>query len=106
MRAGKTLLDYNLFSMNYYKSNDKKYMSILNINKIKEASLQFRLRQIDETRNYLLDEIKHNDLMSEKNKKTCKYLNYVENRLFLASTITVCVSISALALVCIPVGTK
>ena len=106
MRAGETLLDYNLFSMNYYKSNDKKYMSILNINKIKEASLQFRLRQIDETRNYLLDEIKHNDLMSEKNKKTCKYLNYVENRLFLASAITVCVSISALALVCIPVGTK
>ena len=106
MRAGETLLDYNLFSMNYYKSNDKKYMSILNINKIKEASLQFRLRQIDETRNYLLDEIKHNDLMSEKNKKTCKYLNYVENMLFLASAITVCVSISALALVCIPVGTK
>ena len=106
MRAGKTLLDYNLFSMNYYKSNDKKYMSILNITKIKEASLQFRLRQIDETTNYLLDEMKHNDLMSEKNKKTCKYLNYVENMLFLASTITVCVSISALALVCIPVGTK
>ena len=28
-------------------------------------SLDFRLK-IDETRNYLLDEIKHNDLMSEK----------------------------------------
>ena len=54
----------------------------------------------------ILHEIFHNDLMSEKNKKTCKYLNYVENRLFLASAITVCVSISALALVCIPVGTK
>ena len=25
-----------------------------------EASLDFRLRKIDETRNYLLDEIKHN----------------------------------------------
>ena len=31
-----------------------------------EASLEFRLRKIDEIRNYLLDEIKHNDLMSEK----------------------------------------
>ena len=31
-----------------------------------EGSLKFRLKKIDETRNYLLDEIKHNDLMSEK----------------------------------------
>ena len=42
---------------------------------IEEASLEFRLRKNDETRNYLLDEIKHNKLMSEKYNKTCKYLN-------------------------------
>ena len=30
------------------------------------SSLEFRLRKIDETRHYLLDEIKNNDLMSEK----------------------------------------
>ena len=60
--AGKTLLDYN----------EKKHISILNIKMIKEASLPFRLTQIDEIRNYLLDEIKHNDLISEKYKKTCK----------------------------------
>ena len=42
-----------------------------------EGSLKFRLRKIDEKRNYPLDETKHNDLMSEKYKKTCKYLNYV-----------------------------
>ena len=30
-----------------------------------EASLQFRLRKIDETRSYLLDKIKHNDLISD-----------------------------------------
>ena len=30
------------------------------------SSLEFILRKIDETRNYLLDGIKHNDLMSEK----------------------------------------
>ena len=28
---------------------------------VEEASLEFRLRKIDETRNYLLDEIKHNN---------------------------------------------
>ena len=49
-----------------------KNISILNINMIKEASLKFRLTEIDEIRNYLLDEIKHKDLLSEKYKKTCK----------------------------------
>ena len=43
--------------------------------------------------------------MSEKYKKTCKYLSYVENVLILASTITGCVSISAFAsLVYVPIG--
>ena len=70
-----------------------------------EASAEFRLRKIDETRNYLVDEIKHNNLMSEKYKKTSKYLNYEENLLILASTITGCVSVSAFpSLVCVPVG--
>ena len=36
--------------------------------------------------------------MSEKHKKTCKYLNHVELLLILVSAITVCVSISAFAL--------
>ena len=31
--------------------------------------LDFRLKKIDEMRNYPLGEIKHNDLMSEKYKK-------------------------------------
>ena len=72
---------------------------------VEEASLEFRLRKIDETRNYLLNAIKQNDLMSKKYKKTCKYLNYVEHLLILFSTVTGCVSISAFAsLVAIPVG--
>ena len=41
------------------------------------SSLEIRLRKIDETSNYLLNKIKHSDLMSEKYKNTCKYLNYV-----------------------------
>ena len=43
------------------------------------------------------DEIKHSDLMSEKYKKTYKYLNYAENLSILSSIITGCVSISAFA---------
>ena len=33
------------------------------------SSREFRLRKIDEKRNYLLEGVKHNDLMSEKYKK-------------------------------------
>ena len=36
---------------------------------IEKASLWIRLRKIDKTRIYLLDEIQHNDLMSKKYKK-------------------------------------
>ena len=69
------------------------------------ASLEFRLKKIDETRNYLLNEIKHNNLVNEKHKKTCKYLNHVENLLILASTVTGCVSISTFtSLVAVVVG--
>ena len=69
------------------------------------SSLKFRLRKIDETRNDLLNEIKHNDLMSEKYNKICKYLNYVENLLISVSTVTGCFLISVFtSLVCVPVG--
>ena len=37
------------------------------------SSLEFRLKKMYETRNYLLEEIKYNGLISEKYKKTCKY---------------------------------
>ena len=78
MLAVKTLLDYtNLFSPNDYKKNHT-IISILKINMIEEESLEFGLRKIDETRNNLLEEIKCNDSMGKKYKKTCKYLNYVE----------------------------
>ena len=84
----------------------RKYTSILKTNIVEKASLEFRLRTIDETRNYLLDKIKDNDLMSER-KKTCKYLNYVEHLLILPSTVTGCASIFAYAsLVCIPVDIR
>ena len=43
--------------------------------------------------------------MSKKYKKTCKYLNYVEYMLILASAVTSSISVSAFAsLVCVPIG--
>ena len=54
----------------YYISTLKRDMTKENI------SHDFRLKKIDERRNYLLDEIKHNDLMTEKHKKLCRALNY------------------------------
>ena len=72
---------------------------------VEEARLEFKLKKVDERRNYLLDDIKHNDLISQKYKKICKYLNYVKHLLILASTTTGGVSISAFtSLVCVPVG--
>ena len=52
------------------------------------------MKNIDETRNYLIKQIKQNELMSRKYKKICATLNYNEHILFLASTSTVCISIS------------
>ena len=44
----------------------KQYYSNLKTAMSEEESLEFGLRKIDEAINYFLDEIKHNDLKSEK----------------------------------------
>ena len=63
------------------------------------------MKDINETRNYLFEKIKQNDLMSRKHKKTCTILNYTGQFLILASAIARCISISAFAsLIGIPVG--
>ena len=58
---------------------------------------EFRLKNIDETRNYFLEEIEKNILTSRKHKKVCTTLNYIEHFLILASAITGYVSISVFA---------
>ena len=59
---------------------------------------------MNETRNYLNEEINQNEFMIKKRKKVCATLNYIEHVLILISTVTGCVSISAFAsLVGIPV---
>ena len=68
-------------------------------------SQEFRLKNIDETRNYLIEEINRNELISKKLKNVCTALNYIGHFLILGATITGCVSISAYAsLVGIPIG--
>ena len=39
-------------------------------------SQEFRFKNIDKTRNYFLDEITQNELVSRKDKKVCTTLNY------------------------------
>ena len=60
-------------------------------------SQEFRLKNIEEIRNYFVKEIEQNQLMSKKHKKACKTLNYIEYFLILASVVTRCISISAFA---------
>ena len=51
-------------------------------------SQEFRLKNIDEARNYFLEDIEQNKLMSSKHKKVFTTLNYIKHLLILASTIT------------------
>ena len=68
-------------------------------------SQEFRLKNIDKARNYFIEEINGNELMSKKHKKVCTTLNYIDHFLILASTITGCISISAFSsFVGIPIG--
>ena len=53
------------------------------------------MKNIDETRNYFVEELEQNELMNKKYEKTCTTLNYIEHLLILASTVTWCISISA-----------
>ena len=56
-------------------------------------SNEFRSKNVDETRNFFLKEIEQNELMSRRHKKICTSLNYIEDFLILAFTITRCFSI-------------
>ena len=51
-------------------------------------SQEFRLKKIDETRNYFLEDIQQNEMMSRKHRMVCATLNYIEHFLILASEIT------------------
>ena len=68
-----------------------------------KISQEFRLKNMDETRSYLIEEMNGNKLISKNHKKVCRVLNYIDHLLIAISTITV--SISAFAfLIGIPIG--
>ena len=68
-------------------------------------SQEFRLKNIDEVRNYFIEVIKQNELVSKKHKKACRFFNYIEHLIILISTVSGYVSISAFdSLVGIPIG--
>ena len=62
-----------------------------------KISQELRLKSIEKTRNYFIEKIEQNELMSKKHKKVCMALHYLEHFLILASTVTGCISISAFA---------
>ena len=62
------------------------------------VSKEFRLTNIDKTRNYFLEEIEQNELMIKKHIKVCATLNYIEHFLILGSAITRSISISAITI--------
>ena len=68
-------------------------------------SQEFRLKNIKEIKNYFIKETNQNELMKNKHKKVYRILTYIDHFLVSASSITGCVSVSALAsLVVIPIG--
>ena len=63
--------------------------------KEKIISSEFGLKDIDETRNYFVEEIEQNELMSRMHKKVCTTLNYIKHFLVLTSIINERILISA-----------
>ena len=50
-------------------------------------SQEFRFKNMDETKNYLIEEINKNELMSKENKTFYRVFNYIEHLLILISTL-------------------
>ena len=46
---------------------------------------EFRMQKIDKIRNYSIEEINRNELMSKKHKNVCRFLNYIDHRLIAIS---------------------
>ena len=70
-------------------------------------SQEFRLKNLDNTRYYFLEEMKLNKSMGKKYENACTTLNYSGHFLISAFTTTRCFSVSAFTfLIYIPIGSK
>ena len=71
----------------------------------KNMNQEFRLKKTDEIRNYLIEEINRNELMSKKNKKVSRALDHIDHSLIEISKINGCAFLSAFtSLFDIPIG--
>ena len=79
-------------------------MSEENMNQEFRLKKKKKKKKIDRRRNYLIEEINRNEIMSQQ-PKVCRVLNYIDHWLVVISTIIGCVSFSSFAsLDSIPVG--
>ena len=53
------------------------------------------MKNIEETRNYFVEEIEQNELINKKHKKVCTTLSHIQHFLTIAHTVTGCILISA-----------
>ena len=68
---------------------------------------EFRLKEIDNKKDYFIEEVEQNEWVSKRHKKVCRTLNYTEHLLILASTVTAYSSVSVFAsLVGIPASVE
>ena len=58
-------------------------------------SHEFGFKNVDDTRNYFVEEIDQNEFLRKKHEKVCATLNYIDHLPILASVVTICISISA-----------
>ena len=54
-------------------------------------SQECRLKNIEEKKNYFVEEIEQNELMSRKHKKVCTTLNYIQHFFISVSAVTGCI---------------
>ena len=73
--------------------------------KKENISQDINSKNVNKARNYFVEEIDWNELMSNKHKKVYTTPNYIACLLILASAVTGCISISAFrSLLDIPIG--
>ena len=82
----------------YLKKNNSRVSQPITIKSEEILSQKIRLKNIGETRNYLIKEINQNELKSKKHEKVDRGLNYIDHLLIPISTVSGCLSISALYL--------
>ena len=69
------------------------------------VSQDFRMKNIDKTKNYLVEKINQSKLMSKKHKKVYRVFNYIKSLLLLISAVSGCIFNSAFgSLVGTPMG--